>query len=392
MSSARVRIGAGLSTEPDSRSAAAAAAGSVAQALAGLPAELAVVFASGMHLEAPEALLEGVHEVLGPSALIGCGAGGVLGEGAEHEQGTAVAVWALAGAGADASVVPFRATAESDGYRSELSGLPVSDDAGATILLADPYSFPPEAALADLAELAPGVPVLGGVASARTAAGGGLLFYGEEVCEEGAVGVSLRGIDLLACVSQGAAPLGPEVTITAGHDNVIGELAGRPALETLERIIAELSPPERTLVADGLLIGIVVETGKPEYEQGDFLVRGVLGADRESGAVAVGAAVHEGQVIRLHARDARSAGEDLRRALRGRVETMAGRAAAGALVFSCNGRGRAMFDVNDHDAAMIARELGGAPAAGFFAAGEIGPVGGRSFLHSFTATVAVFPE
>jgi small ligand-binding sensory domain FIST len=200
----------------------------------------------------------------------------------------------------------------------------------------------------------------------------------------------LRGVELLPCVSQGAAPVGREVTITSASGNVIHELAGRPALETVERIIGELTVRERALVASGLLIGLVIDSGKPEYEQGDFLVRGVLGADPDSGSLVVGAGVHEGQIVRLHARDAASADEDLRRALRLRVEALAGAPPAGAIVFSCNGRGRGMFGVPDHDALTVARELGGAPAAGFFAAGEIGPVGGRSFLHGFTATVAVF--
>jgi small ligand-binding sensory domain FIST len=181
------------------------------------------------------------------------------------------------------------------------------------------------------------------------------------------------------------------MTITAAHGNLIDQLAGRPALETLERIIGELTPRERALVAEGVLIGIVIDSGQPEYEQGDFLVRGVLGVDPESGAVAVGATVHEGQVVRLHARDARSADEDLCRALSLHRTALSGRPPAGALVFACNGRGSAMFGAGDHDAVTVARELGGAPAAGFFAAGEIGPVGGRSFLHGFTATVAVFP-
>ena len=121
-------------------------------------------------------------------------------------------------------------------------------------------------------------------------------------------------------------------------------------------------------------------------------MRGVLGAESESGALVVGAQVAPGQVVRLHARDARSADEDLRQALKLRVEALAGERPAGALVFTCNGRGSGMFGVADHDADAIDRELGGAPTAGFFAAGEIGPVGGRSFLHGFTATVAVFPK
>src|SRR5205823_2776203 len=133
-----------------------------------------------------------------------------------------------------------------------------------------------------------------------------------------------------------------------------------------ERLIAEMAPRERALVARGLLIGIVIDSGKPEYEQGDFLVRGVLGADPDSGCIAVGAAVKPGQVVRLHARDARSADEDLIRLLRRNVAQPGGGAPAGALVFSCNGRGSAMFGVPDHDAAVVQRELHGAPAAGFF--------------------------
>jgi small ligand-binding sensory domain FIST len=144
------------------------------------------------------------------------------------------------------------------------------------------------------------------------------------------------------------------------------------------------------MVDGGVLLGIVVGAGKPEYEQGDFLVRAILGADPESGRIAVGATVEEGQVVRLHGRDARSADRDLTEALGMRVEAMAGQAPAGALVFSCNGRGQGMFGVRDHDATALERELLGAPTAGFFAAGEIGPVGARSFLHGYTATVAVF--
>jgi small ligand-binding sensory domain FIST len=258
-------------------------------------------------------------------------------------------------------------------------------------MLADPYSLPADAVLADLAAEAPGVPVLGGLSSARTFDGTAALFLDQTVLEQGAVGVRLTGVEMLPCVSQGAAPLGREMTITAADGNVIYELAGRPALETIEQVIAELSVPKRALVAAGLLVGIVIDGGKPEYEQGDFLVRGVLGADPETGAVAVGAQVQAGQVVRLHARDGRSADQDLRRELRLRTMAIGDRPPAGALVFSCNGRGQAMFGHSDHDATTLADLLGGAPSAGFFAAGEIGPVGGRSFLHGFTATVAIFP-
>jgi small ligand-binding sensory domain FIST len=386
-----VQVGAGISTQHDPLQAGVEAGRAAVAGLKGAHADLAVVFASGTHLAAPEAMLEGVHGVLAPLALIGCGAGGVLGAGRELESGTAVAVWAAALGGAGGATV-FHASMAGDEIEGGLTGLPELDAASGTIMLSDPYSFPTDLALNELAARSPAVPVLGGIASAGTQGGTGSLFLGEQVCEHGAVGVSLQGIEMLPCVSQGAAPLGREMTITSAEGNVIHELAGRPALETVERAIGELSAADQTLVAAGLLIGIVIDGGKPEYEQGDFLVRGVLGADPDSGSLVVGATVHAGQVVRLHARDARSADQDLRDSLRLRLRAMAGKPPAGALVFSCNGRGRAMFGSGDHDAAAVDVELRGAPAAGFFAAGEIGPVGGRSFLHGFTATIAVFPE
>lgn len=383
-----VTVGAGLATHGDARLGAVEAATAAAAGLDG-PPDLAVVFASGAHVATPEVTLEAVQQVLGAPALIGCGAGGVIGGGRELEAGTAVAVWA-ASFGADGGATAFHANVDPDDDDLGLDELPELAGASGVIMLPDPYSFPTDMVLTELARSAPGVPVLGGLSSARTLDGEAALFLGEEVYERGMVGVRLEGIDLLPCVSQGAAPLGREVTITASEGHVIHELAGRPALETVERVISELSPRERALIDGQVLIGIVVGGGKPEYEQGDFLVRGILGADPDSGRIAVGASVQEGQVIRLHARDARSADRDLSRSLGVRVEAMSGRPAAGALVFSCNGRGQGMFGVPDHDAAALERELQGAPTAGFFAAGEIGPVGGRSFLHGFTATVAVF--
>jgi small ligand-binding sensory domain FIST len=204
------------------------------------------------------------------------------------------------------------------------------------------------------------------------------------------VGLRFDGVELLPCVSQGAAPVGPELTITACEGHAIIELAGKPALEKLREVVLALSEEESTLLESGLLLGVVIDANKPEYVQGDFLVRGIVGADPDTGALAIAAGVRPGQVVRLHARDARSADRDLREALAARRKALGGPSPAGALVFTCNGRGRGMFGTADHDAQALSREFGGSPAAGFFAAGEIGPVGGEYFLHGFTATVAVF--
>ena len=206
----------------------------------------------------------------------------------------------------------------------------------------------------------------------------------------GAVGVRFDGLEILPCVSQGAAPIGPELTVTAADGRMIQELAGAPALDKVRDVLNALPERDRELAAEGLLMGMVIDGGKPDYGPGDFLVRGLLGADPDTGVIAVGAPVEPGQVVRLHARDAASADRDLQRALDFGREALGGASPAGALCFSCNGRGRGMFGEPDHDAAALASTFADAPAAGFFAAGEIGPVGGESFLHGFTATVALF--
>lgn len=382
-----VRIGTGISTHEDPRVGAIEAAQAAGAGLDGASADLVVLFASGGHMEQPEATLEGVHEALRPSALVGCGAGGVLGCGAEHEEGMAVAVWAASLGGGRAQTFHAMASVHED----TVTIIGMEDLAGArgAILLPDPYTFPTDPLLHDLATRAPGVPVIGGLASARRPDETGVLFHGDEVVDGGAVGVRFDDVDLLPCVSQGATPVGPELTITAAEGNVISELAGQPALDRIRAVIEELDPVERTLIAGGLLIGLVIDGGHPEYGHGDFLVRQLMGADPVGGTLAVAAPVQEGQVLRLHARDAASADRDLQEQLRVRVSALGG-TPAGALAFSCNGRGRAMFGIEDHDAGALSEELGGAPSAGFFAAGEIGPVGGASFLHAFTATVALF--
>jgi small ligand-binding sensory domain FIST len=382
-----LRVGSGLSTSVELREAAVDAALQARAGLDGASADLAVVFAGGSHLLEPRTTLEGVYEGLSPAALIGCGAAGVMGGRREVEGGTAVTVWA-ASLG-DGTAETFHATATEGGI---VAGMPDLAGAAGAILLPDPWSFPTDVVLRSLAEEAPGVPVLGGLASARTPDDTGVLFHGEEVVDGGAVGVRLDGVELLPCVSQGATPVGPELTVTAATGHIVEELAGRPALQKLREVILELPEEDRELLSRGLLLGVVVDGNKPDYVQGDFLVRGLVGADLDAGSVAVGAEVVAGQVVRLHARDAESADRDLRESLGLRREALGGRAPAGALVFTCNGRGRSMFGTPDHDAETIGDELADTPAAGFFAAGEIGPVGGESFLHGFTATVAVFPS
>jgi small ligand-binding sensory domain FIST len=230
--------------------------------------------------------------------------------------------------------------------------------------------------------------VLGGIASGGP--GPAALLEGGEPVAGGAVGAVLRGVEVRPCVSQGARPVGPEMVITRAEGNVIQELASVPAFERLRQAIGALEASEQALAVGGLLLGIVVDPNEPDYERGDFLIRGLIGVEEETGAVTVGAGVRVGQTVRLQVRDPESAHEDLVYALDRQVAAL-GRPPAGALLFTCNGRGSQMFGTPGHDAETVADVFLGAPTGGFFCAGEIGPVAHRNYVHGFTATLAVFP-
>ncbi|GAC1317933.1 MAG: FIST N-terminal domain-containing protein [Thermoleophilaceae bacterium] len=381
------RISTGLVASDGGVDAFAEAAGRAALGLGGARADLAAVFAATPNLDHVEEGLAAVEARLGPGALIGCGAQGVVGPGRELEHG-GVVVWA--GSFPDARLESFHLEAVDAGEaRVAVAGMPTLTDADAVLLLVDPYTFPVEPLLAQMSSDHPGLPVIGGIASAGGAAGAGVLLHDDGVAHTGAVGVAMRGVDVRPCVSQGARPIGPEMVITAASDNVIQELASKPALTRLTEAIADLGEAERSLAARGLLVGIVIDENQPDYGRGDYLVRGLLSADEHAGTVTVGERVRVGQTVRLHVRDGLSADEDLRDTLAREIGPL-GRSPAGALVFTCTGRGSQMFDEPDHDALAVEDACAGAPAAGFFCAGEIGPVGDRSFLHGFTATVAVF--
>lgn len=381
------RIATGLAASDHGVDSFIEATAQAVDGLGGDSADLVAVFVGAPSLAHLEEGVEAVRDRLAPRALVGCGAQGVVGAGRELEGG-GVAVWAASLP--DANLEGFHLEATSAGESAvAVSGLPDLDETQAVIMLVDPYTFPIEPLLAQIAEEHPGLPVIGGLASAGGGPGLAALLSDGEVAREGAVGVAMSGVDVRPCVSQGARPLGPEMVVTAAEGNVIHELASQPALERLKQAITDLGPDERSLAARGLLLGIVVDENKPEYERGDFLIRGLLGIDEEEQSVRVGERVRVGQTVRMQVRDGASADEDLREAL---DRQLLGGASppAGALLFTCNGRGSHMFGEPDHDAAALDRAFAGAPAAGFFCAGEIGPVGDRNFVHGFTATLALF--
>jgi small ligand-binding sensory domain FIST len=378
-----VAAGAGLSLNLDTRRAAVEAALAASAGLSGGPPSLAVLFASSHHAEGAEALLDAVHGAAGPEAVIGCVAEAVVGGGREVEGDPAVSVWL---ASFPKPVDTFRLEYLPD--QEAFVGWPGPSAGRAHLLICDPFTFPTDALLRELDREGSGGVFIGGMASGGPGPGETRLFLDHSVRDSGAVVARLpAGVDVRALVSQGCRPIGPSYTVTKAEGNAIVELAGKPPLERLREVHARADQRDRALIAAGLHIGRVIDEYAADPGRGDYLIRAVIGADPRTGAIAVGDVVSVGETVRFHARDADAADEDLR-AMLGTVEDRP----SAALLFTCNGRGSRMFSVPDHDAALAWKGLGEAPLAGFFCAGEVGPVGGRNFLHGFTASLALFYE
>ncbi len=369
------RYGAALSEHPDSASAVGEVIGEILEAVGPSP-DLAVLFASAAHREAVGEMADAVHQVLAPSALVGATAVSVIGGPLEVEERPAVSLWAAA----HCPVQPVRLEAVRSHEGWAVGGMP-ADAEGTLLAVPDPFTFPSEALL----KTGPAVTVVGGLASAASRPGDNRLILDREVYDDGAVAVLLDpGVEVRTVVSQGCRPIGQPFTVTKSEGNIVTEMGGRTAVDRLRETLLGLDEDDRALVAKGLHVGVVIDEHKSEFDRGDFLIRGLIGADEHTGALAVGDAVEVGTTVQFQVRDAATADEDLR-------ELMADASAGSALVFTCNGRGTHLFDGPDHDAAVVHEALERAPVAGMFCAGELGPIGGHNFLHGFTASVVLFP-
>jgi len=373
----------------DAGEAARRAVGEARGSLGDASPSLAVLFASAHFLGSAEALVAAVAEQTGQLPLIGCVAEAVAGGAREVESAPAVSLWLAADLGpVETFAMEFVRTPSGGtfgGYR--FSRLPT----GVHLMIGDPFTFPVGDLLAHLNSRAPGAVVMGGMASGGLRLGQSRLFLDGRVLPSGAVGAHLPRAEVHPLVAQGCRPVGDPYTVTRADANVIQELGGRPPLARLRELAAALPGRDRELLAQGVHVGLAINEYRAELRQGDFLIRGVVGADPESETLVVGGEVGVGQTVQFHVRDARSADEDLRRILQRALAALSGHQAAGALLFTCNGRGSRMFSEPDHDAALMADVLGEIPVAGFFCSGELGPVGGQNFLHTFTASIALFP-
>jgi small ligand-binding sensory domain FIST len=389
-----MKFAAAISTADEG---AAAAHELVEQVRERVPApDLAVLLLTSPLADAAEAMRAAVREALAPEVILGCTAEGVIGGDQELERrpGASLLVGQLPGV----TLRPFHLAVDrwhelfaSDELLQQAVGTGAAHRG--QLLVGDPYTTPVNDLLSALNRVFPGLPTLGGMASGAGQLGDNALILDDALFHEGAVGVGLGGaLRLEAVVSQGCRPIGRPLVVTRADRNQIEELGRRPALEVVQELLGELPDEDRALVQNGsLFIGLVINEYQDQFQRGDFLVRNLLGIARDSSALVVGDLVRPGQSIQFHVRDADTATEDLQALLAPHEQESPG--PAGGILFSCNGRGTRMFPEPNHDAGAIRRQLPGLPLAGFFAAGELGPIGGQSFLHGHTASLALFrPE
>jgi small ligand-binding sensory domain FIST len=353
--------------------------------------DVAFVFLTAHHKEEADAIAEKLWLELDPQALLGVTAEGVIGEDLEVERSPGISL--LVGDMPGVRLHPFhipvadwRSLIQEPQVLAERFGY--TEETRAIIAFGDPFTTPVTQLLDLMNQSMHNAPLIGGMASGSQTRGGNALIKNDCVYNGGMVGISLTGnVQVQSIVSQGCRPIGQSMVITKSHDNVIEQLGGRPSLKALRELIQGLPAEDQELInTHGLMIGRVISEYKDRFTRGDFLVRGLSGADENSGAIAVGDYVKTGQTVQFHVRDAATADEDLNLML---DPQNLGDPPAAALLFSCNGRGLNMFEKPSHDVTAAKAAMPRTAVAGFFAAGELGPVGGKNFIHGHTASLAL---
>jgi small ligand-binding sensory domain FIST len=355
---------------------------------------LGLIFVSPKYFPNAKQILEILQVHAQIPLLVGCSSQSLIVGEQEVEQNAGLTLALYAMPDADVKAIHFTQEqveeANGPGYWRLETGVEPNQTNGWLVFI-DPFHLESETWLRTWNEAYAPLPVMGGLASGDYSEQLTQVYLNSEVFEEGGVAISIGGnVKLAGVTSQGCTPIGDTWTLTKVDDNIIHEIGNRPAYEVLAETFNGLTPEEQKSARGNLFIGLVVNEYLDEFHRGDFLIRNLLGADPNSGSIAVGALPRLGQTVQFQRRSAAAATEDMNELL-GRTKSKLGEATIyGGCLCSCNGRGQNMFGRPNHDAEMVQQRLGPFGLAGFFCNGEIGPIGERNFLHGYTASLALF--
>ena len=325
--------------------------------------------------------------------LAGCSSAGLI--AGEHEiesaGGLALALYSLPGAELNGVHFTQAQVEEANGAYWHLETGVEPKHTNGWLVFMDPFHLDSESWIRGWNEAYAPTPVFGGLASGVFSEPSTQVYLNGDVFEDGGVAVSVGGgVKLAGVISQGCTPIGESWTLTRVERNLIHQIANRPAYAVLHETFQKLTPDEQKKAQNNLLIGLVVNEYREDFHRGDFLVRNLIGGDPTSGVLAVGALPRAGQMMQFQRRDAAAAEEDMTELLTRAREQFGGATIYGGCLCCCNGRGQGLFGAPDHDAGLVQKHLGPLGLAGFFGNGEIGPVGGKNYLHGFTASLALF--
>jgi small ligand-binding sensory domain FIST len=326
--------------------------------------------------------------------LAGCSSSGLIAGDREIEAapGLALALYSLPGAELRTARFTQEQVGEADGefFWHRRTEIPPASVNG-WLAFIDPFHLDVESWLRSWEHGYGARPVFGGMASGRFPEPLTQVYLDGEVFEDGGVAVAVGGdVTLTGVISQGCTPIGESWTLTRVEHNLIRHIGNRPAYAVLAETVQKLPPDEQLKAQGNLCIGLAMNEYLEDFHRGDFLVRNLIGGDPNSGVLAVAALPRTGQTMQFQRRDAAAATEDMGELLAHAKKNLAGAVIYGGCLFCCNGRGKNLFHQPDHDAGMVQRQFGPLGLAGFFCNGEIGPVAGKNFLHSFTASLALF--
>ena len=356
--------------------------------------QFGILFISGDYRDHLSELLSKLLASISVQTLMGCTCLSVIGSHEELEDHPGMVLFLAKLPGA--KIVPFSISQNQMGQFESISEwhsfFDVYPNENPTFfLLSDPFMFDTQMFIDGINMSYPGQTLVGGIASGATHPGENMLFINQEFFDSGAVGLILTGgVTVKTVVSQGCHPIGNTYTVTKAERNMIFSVANHPVLEILQDILDKCTPTEKELATQALFVGIVMDEYLHTFKRGDFLIRGVIGADEQAGAIAIADTIQTGQTIQFHVRDGKTAKEDLVSLLTSLKTSQKKDLPQAALVFNCNGRGQHMYQEHHHDIKAIQNHVGPIPVAGFFCAGEIGPVGKRNYLHGFTNSMALF--
>lgn len=386
----------GFSAAADPSRAVEEAVGQARERLGGATPDWCIAFLTSDYRGHTPVVLARLSYLAGTPYVAGCSAAGVLTDEHESEGGPALGVLLVRSDSLRATPFLFDGDDERGYDTGQRIGerFATSREADDLVMVwPDPYHVRPDRLLRGLGDALDGVPVAGAAAAGTDPEHGTFQFSGEDCRARAVSGIRLGGgFRYRVVVSQGCRPLGAPVRITACHENLIMEINGRPAMDVLRERAPDGVLDDRDTAFDHLFVGLAPGRDVDAARAGDYLVRSIVAADPDTGVLAIGDVVDEGQPIVFAIREGAAARDDLTRSI-ARMRSEHGPIDARfALYFNCLARGRGLYGEDGVDSRILREAFPGVPILGFSCNAEMAPLLGENHLFTYTGVLVLIGD